>query len=397
MISTEFDSLPKKDEWVPIYKFWLLHVGFWVFVSVISFVSLTLWYGPYDWTHILHMLAQALVGLTLTIILYFGFIRIWNINITYRATLGLAMVLLVSFVWTFFRIEAFVLLTEDTTEWSEFGGWHFASMFIFLCWAGMFHGIRYNDLLQTEHRIMLKAEAEAREEQLKRIRAQSIARDSQIKMLRYQLNPHFLCNTLNAINSLVEVEESEKAQKMTVQLSRFLRHSLDNNPDTKITLKNEVAAINLYLEIEKTRFGDRLGLDFNIDSDAQMALVPSLLLQPIIENSMKHAISQNELGGTISLAAKVEAGRLKLALSDTGSGSKIGKSKMESSKGRGVGLRNTNDRLKALYQDDFSIDITILSSGGLKTSINIPWEDGLIETNFVSSEGLLHSHKEQYI
>jgi LytS/YehU family sensor histidine kinase len=168
---------------------------------------------------------------------------------------------------------------------------------------------------------------------------------------------------------------------MTVQLSRFLRHSLDNNPDTKITLENEVNALNLYLKIEKTRFGDRLSLDFNIEQEAKLATVPSLLLQPIIENSMKHAIAQNESGGTISLYAKVENNRLIMQLSDTGSGIKVANSKMESTKGRGVGLRNTNERLKALYEKDFSVDIEILPSGGLKTSIELPCEYLNSDTN----------------
>jgi two-component system LytT family sensor kinase len=374
MLTSFFEQPPTMIGRYSVYQFGLLHLGFWAFVSTISFFSLTLWYGPYDSSHILHIILQALLGMVLTLLLYVGFMRIWDRHFIYRATVGFIMVLVVSLIWTFSRIEAFIRLTEVSTEWTEFGGWHFASMFIFLCWTGLFHGMRYNDLLQTEHRIMLKAEAEAREEQMKRMRAQTIARDAQIKMLRYQLNPHFLCNTLNAISSLVEVDESQKAQKMTVQLSRFLRHSLDNNPDTKITLKNEVNALNLYLEIEKTRFGDRLSLDFNIEQEANLATVPSLLLQPIIENSMKHAIAQNESGGTISLVAKVKHKRLIMQLSDTGSGSKIAKSKIESSKGRGVGLRNTNERLRALYENDFTVNIDLLPSGGLRTTIEIPCE-----------------------
>lgn len=374
MSTSFFEHSSTKIGRCSIYQFGLLHLGFWAFVSVISFFSLTLWYGPYDWTHIVHIILQAVLGLFLTVFLYVGFMRIWYKRFIYRATVGFMMVLVVSLIWTLSRIEAFIRLTEITTEWSEFGGWHFSSMFIFLCWTGLFHGMRYNDLLHTEHKIMLKAEAEARGEQMKRMRAQTIARDAQIKMLRYQLNPHFLCNTLNAISSLVEVNESKKAQRMTVQLSRFLRHSLDNNPDTKLSLENEVKALNLYLEIEKTRFGDRLSLDFQIDEQAKLAMVPSLLLQPIIENSMKHAIAQNELGGTITLLAKVEQHRLIMQLSDTGSGSKIGKSKMESSKGRGVGLSNINERLKALYENDFSIDIDLLPFGGLRTTIELPCE-----------------------
>jgi len=374
MLTSLFEHPPTMIGRYSVYQFGLLHLGFWAFVSTISFFSLTLWYGPYDSSHIVHIILQAILGLILTLFLYVGFMHVWHRPFIYRAAVGFTMVLVVSLIWTLFRIEAFIRLTEISSEWSEFGGWHFASIFIFLCWTGLFHGMRYNDLLQTEHRIMLKAEAEAREEQMKRMHAQTIARDAQIKMLRYQLNPHFLCNTLNAISSLVEVNESEKAQSMTVQLSRFLRHSLDNNPDTKLSLENEVKALNLYLEIEKTRFGDRLSLDFQIDEQARLAMVPSLLLQPIIENSMKHAIAQNELGGTISILAKVVQHRLIMQLCDTGSGSKIGKSKMESSKGRGVGLRNTNERLKALYENDFSVSIDLLPLGGLRTTIELPCE-----------------------
>jgi LytS/YehU family sensor histidine kinase len=374
MFYSFFQETQLTDDQSPVYRFWLLHVSFWIFVSIISFFSLTLWYGPYNLMHIAHILLQALIGLGLTIVLYWVFMSIWDRAFVYRASIGLIAVLLLAFVWTIARIEVFVLLIGSGATWSEFGGWHFASVFIFLCWAGLFHGLRYNDLLQTEHRIMLQAEEETREEQMKRMRAQTIARDAQIKMLRYQLNPHFLCNTLNAINSLVEVNESEKAQAMTVKLSRFLRHSLDNNPDTKITLENEVKALNLYLEIEKTRFGDRLSLDFKIEADAKQAMVPSLLLQPIIENSMKHAISQNESGGTISLHAQIENNQLIMQLSDTGSGIKVANSKVASPKGRGVGLRNTNERLQALYEENFTVDINILVSGGLKTTIVLPCE-----------------------
>jgi len=263
-------------------------------------------------------------------------------------------------------------------HWDEFGGWFFSSIFIYLCWTGFFHGIRYYQLLQFEHEIMLKKEAEAKLEQLKRLSAQSVARDAKIKMLRYQLNPHFLCNTLNAINSLIECELSEKAQLMTVQLSKFLRYSLDNNPDTKIALEFEIIALNLYLEIEKTRFGDRLKLDFKISEQAKSALIPSLLIQPIIENSMKHVIAQNEEGGTISLRAEVVDTRLVLALSDTGSGARVDRNKVKGKASRGVGLRNIDERLKVLYADDYVFNINVIPSGGLETIIKLPFES--IET-----------------
>ena len=265
-------------------------------------------------------------------------------------------------------------MTGTDDLWYDFGGWYFSSIFIYFCWAGFFHGIRYYKLLQLEHEIMLKKEAEAKKEQLQRVSAQSVARDAKIKMLRYQLNPHFLCNTLNAINSLIECELSEKAQRMTVQLSKFLRYSLDNDPDTKIALEFEIKALELYLEIEKTRFGERLKLDFRISNAAKSALIPSLLLQPIIENSMKHVIAQNEEGGTISLSAEVIDNKLVLELSDTGSGKTVDRNKIKGKTGRGVGLRNIDERLKVLYTDNYVFNLHVKPSGGLKTIIKLPLE-----------------------
>ncbi len=366
-IQGNFDSSPAK-------QFWLLQTSYWTFLCFVSLFTLTLWYGQQEWSYISHTLLQAFIGLILSIPLFLALMRIWDWSIPKRVSVSIILVMLISFLWTVARVSTFILMTEEKDVWRDFGGWYFGSIFIFLCWTGLFYGIRYYQLFQLEHRIMAKAEAEIREEQLKRIQAQSIARDAQIKMLRYQLNPHFLCNTLNAINSLIELEEAHKAQKMTVQLSKFLRYSLDNNPDTKISLEIELNALNLYLEIEKTRFGDRLILQFDISEQARQALVPSLLLQPIIENSMKHVIAQNEDGGTISLSANVQNNRLILTLSDTGSGVTVEKSKVRSSKKRGIGLRNIDERLKVLYDKDYTIDLTTRPSGGLRTTISIPYE-----------------------
>ncbi|WP_332452269.1 sensor histidine kinase [Thalassotalea crassostreae] len=287
-------------------------------------------------------------------------------------------VIFISLVWTLIRMQIFiVMMVPEDNIWVEFGGWFFSSIFVFLSWTGVFYGVRYYQLLQLEHRIMLKAEAETKQELMKRIIAQTEAREAQIKMLRYQLNPHFLCNTLNAINALIETEESKIAQDMTVKLSKFLRYSLDHNPDNKIALRNEINALNLYLDIEKTRFGDRLALDFQVSSEAQNAKVPSLILQPVIENSMKHVIAQNEEGGTISLKADVIDDKLVLEMSDTGSGIKVGRSKLQISQGRGVGLRNIDERLKVLYRENFSFELNISASGGLKTTITIPYESAV--------------------
>jgi len=358
----------------PVYLFWALQICFWSFVSLISLVSLTLWYVQIDVEHLSHTFWQSVIGIALSMPLYWIFMKCWNAPIFTRVLFSIASVLLISFLWTVIRVELYISLVGTDGHWDEFGGWIFSSIFIYFCWTGFFHGIRYYQLLQFEHKIMLKKEAEAKSEQLQRLSAQSVARDAKIKMLRYQLNPHFLCNTLNAINSLIEAELSEKAQKMTVQLSKFLRYSLDNNPDTKIALEFELIALNLYLEIEKTRFGERLKLNFQISEQAKSALIPSLLIQPIIENSMKHVIAQNEDGGTISLGAEVVSDMLVLTLSDTGSGESVDRNKVKGKASRGVGLRNIDERLKVLYTNNYIFNLNVMPAGGLETIIKIPFE-----------------------
>ena len=372
MISAINQSVKTAIKQDPIHRFWFWQASFWLFLSTVSFVTLTLWYSQVTLANVVHTVLQALLGLLFSIFLYRTFDRIWDKSIAYRLCVGMFVVFVVAFLWTIFRMQALSWLTPADQVWGEFGGWFFASIFIFLCWTGLFHGIRYFELLQSEHSIMLNAEAATRKEHIKRIEAQSVARDAKLKMLRYQLNPHFLCNTLNAINSLIEIEESEKAQIMTVQLSQFLRHSLDNNPDTMITLREEISALNLYLEIEKTRFAERLQLDFKVDDEAQNALVPSLLLQPIIENSMKHAISKNEKGGIIEIRAGINQDRLIIEISDSGADQESKKTQTEHE--TGIGLENTEQRLSVLYENDYQINTMRRAEGGRSTCINMPLE-----------------------
>lgn len=357
----------------PRYRFWFWQIGFWLFMSVIGFFTLILWYSEVSIVNVAHALMQAILGLGCSLVMHRIFIQMDQSHLAIRISAGLGLVLLMALFWTLIHMQIFVSLTGFVHVWGEFGGWYFSSIFVFLCWTGLFHGIRYYELSQSEHKTMLQAETNSQEEHLKRVSAQSEARDAKLKMLRYQLNPHFLCNTLNAINSLIEIGEAEKAQRVTVQLSEFLRYSLDNEPDTKIQLSKEIDALNLYLKIEKTRFGERLNITINIENTAKSALVPSLLLQPIIENSMKHAIAKSEVGGTISIDAKIEEQWLVMRLSDSGDGCfNTRQPKMQSNKG--VGLKNICQRLSVLYENNHYLVSQRSKQGGLLTTIKIPCE-----------------------
>ena len=189
------------------------------------------------------------------------------------------------------------------------------------------------------------------------------------KMLRYQLNPHFLFNTLNAISTLILDNENRTANLTVMRLSEFLRYTLDQDPMKKVTLRKEIEATNLYLTTEKLRFGDRLKLEYAVEDAALDALVPSLLLQPLIENAVKYAVSPSEKGGAIRIEGRARGSMLELAVADDGPGLKDA----APGSGRGVGLRNTRERLAVLYDDRHRF-VTIDNKPGLRIELALPLE-----------------------
>ena len=354
------------------YQFWLMQFIGWGGLGMVTFFSLTLWYATASWSHVSHTIVQSLLGMILSIPLHRVCLVVWGHPILARIGWTLLAVLVVSLPWTFLRIYTFTLITGSGGIWADFGGWYFSSFLVFLCWVALYYGNKYYYQAQLEYKKRQAAIAAISEEQLKRLSAEAAAKNAQLGMLQYQLNPHFLFNTLNSISALVKFNETEKAQRMITQLGYFLRYSLDNDPALKISLEQEVEALMLYLEIEKTRFGEHLILEFDISREAKRARVPSLLLQPLAENSVKYAIAANEDGGTIKLNAVVDEGELIIELSDTGPGRVSNRPAPKT--GRRVGLHNTLQRLRTLYDDAYVFDINLRPSGGLKINIRIPFD-----------------------
>jgi two-component system LytT family sensor kinase len=231
-----------------------------------------------------------------------------------------------------------------------------SSTYLLLCWSGLYFGIRWYESLQKQREEALEAAA--------------LAQEAQVKMLRYQLNPHFLFNTLNAISTLVLDGQGKVANQAIGRLSEFLRHTLDQDPMKKVTLRHELEALNLYLGIEQLRLGDRLRLEFDVDDAALSALVPSLILQPLVENSLKYAVAPREEGGRLRIIARLERGQLDLAVADDGPGLPVG---VELGEGRGVGFRNTRERLAALYGERHTLAVRF-ARPGLRLEITLPFE-----------------------
>jgi LytS/YehU family sensor histidine kinase len=233
-------------------------------------------------------------------------------------------------------------------------------LYVVLSWVGLYVGLKYYRQLQQQTRQALAATA--------------MAHQAQLKMLRYQLNPHFLFNTLNAISTLVLDRDNGTANRMVQGLSAFLRHSLDSDPMQRVTLKQELDALNLYLGIEKIRFTDRLAVDTRIAPECWSALLPSLLLQPLVENAIKHAIARMVEGGTLTIGAERRGDRLVLQVADNGPGSPDLAG--ANGEGCGVGLKNTRERLRVLYGDAQSVDVRRGAAGGVEVTLSIPYETG---------------------
>jgi signal transduction histidine kinase len=345
---------PSSDRW-----FWLLQFGGWAGYALVNYIG-SLMHEMRDIYGVVLILG-AYTGFFMTLPLRYFYQRVWE----WHPLLLMLVVILASYtiacLWavidnaTYWEIYKFGFTPDSKLAYFKN---NIAKFYIVLSWSGLYFGIKYYRMLQSEKQ--------------KALMASSMAHQAQLKMLRYQLNPHFLFNSLNAISTLILVKDTEIANKMVNRLSHFLRFSLDNDPIKKITLKKEVEALMLYLDIEKVRFDERLEIIIDVSDEAKKALVPSLLFQPLIENAIKYAIAKTEDQGVLSLTAYIERGELKVRLCDNGPNAPEQPELLM--RNAGVGLKNTRERLSALYGNDFSFRMTKNKPQGLCVEIVLPYE-----------------------
>lgn len=353
--------------------FWLLNAGGWISLSVVTYVSLSLPYDQLQFAYIAHNILQSVLGFLLSIPLRQAFKATWNWAATTRVTIAIALILVVATVWAAMRLQLLIVIAGEADLWDDFGGFLFPSLFVFLAWVALYHLVKYAQLLQSERESMLVIEAGRRQEAFKLVSAESAAREAQLKLLRYQLNPHFLFNTLNSIASLVSARRSDDAQSMIGELSTFLRFSLESDRNLTLPLRDEIEALDLYLRIEQVRFSDRLVVEQEIDPRALAEQVPSLLLQPLVENAIKHAIGRAEKGGHILITAKLHETELVVTVEDSGSGADEEQPELDQLfDSPGFGLRSTAERLENLYGDAFSFNAGQSRLGGLKLALHLP-------------------------
>jgi signal transduction histidine kinase len=197
--------------------------------------------------------------------------------------------------------------------------------------------------------------------------------EAQLRALKMQLHPHFLFNTLHSISSLLS-KDTETARQMIAHLGDFLRMTLENSGAQEVTLRQELESLKCYLEIEMIRFSDRLSVQFNIDPQTLNNQVPNLILQPIVENAIRHGIALQSRPGEIKVEAKQLDGKLRLSVRDNGVGLQHGTNFGIQSR-QGVGLANTRERLAQLYGEAHRLDLLDDPQGGLIVSMDIPFNE----------------------
>jgi two-component sensor histidine kinase len=234
----------------------------------------------------------------------------------------------------------------------------------FLCYVTILLAGTYQRHLQEEELKISRLKTELAQAQLQMTQAQ-------LQALRMQLQPHFLFNTLNSVSDLMD-EDVEAAEEMLARLGDFLRLTLDNAGAQEVTLQEELEFLRSYLEIERARFGGRLTVRIEAEPETYEALVPNLILQPIVENAIRHGFMARVGSGRIEIRARREDDRLRLEVSDNGPGLKRDGDAGQKD-GRGLGFKLTRERLERLYAARQRFSLEDADGGGLRVCLDIPY------------------------
>ena len=307
---------------------------------------------------IVHTLLLTATGYSLTLLMGSLFRRLIKLRAGLTLILSLIAVILASAVFSVIETWSYATFIRPGSRpvGVEFFGAILLDFALLTAWSALYYGINYYILLE--------------EEIDQRVRLESQASSAQLAMLRYQLNPHFLFNTLNSISTLVLLKQTERANAMLARLSSFLRYTLANEPTAQVTLAQEVETLKLYLEIEKMRFEDRLRPHFQIDAATIGARLPSLLLQPLVENAIKYAVTPSEKGADVWISATRQGKAVRVEVADNGTAA--GAQAITATQSTGVGLANIRDRLAQAYGPAHSLTTKTNEHGGFSVIVEFP-------------------------
>src|SRR3954447_13927063 len=339
--------------------FWILQSAGWAGYFVLR--TLSGFANAMGWSLILHTALLTATGYSITLLMAAVYRRLIRIRPILTWVFSIVIVLLAAAIFSAIETWSWAtfLSPGSQPQGVQFFGSIILTFSLLVAWSALYYSINYYLLLEEQSDRLLRLEHQAS--------------SAQLAMLRYQLNPHFLFNTLNSISTLVLLKQTDRANAMLSRLSSFLRYTLVNESTGMVTVAQEIETLKLYLEIEKMRFEERLRPHFHIDPTVMRAHLPSLLLQPLIENAIKYAVTPQEEGADISIEMRREVDRVLINVSDTGPGADS-QYQVRAAQSTGVGLANIRDRLAQAYGDNHRFETQSEITGGFRVFIEIPYQ-----------------------
>jgi len=367
-MKTEAKPRDKFDVWVDQFQgrfglYGILQVSGWIGYGLIMFIASLPWMG------VLEGLLHKSVGAG------FGFGFSWPLRgicvglkrrleagqpLALAAFRGLFVLWIFALVWTA-AMNGFLWWTRSKDvsgiAWYQYFGGTTSQLFVLLAWVAIYFAISHSIELQRQRESRLKAEG--------------LAREAQLIALQYQIHPHFLFNALNTIATLVLEKDHDRSHRMILNLSDFLRATLEGDPQAEVELREEMELTRRYLTIEAERLGTRLEVEWDVEERALHVSVPSLLLQPLVENAIRHSIARSTGGGKIWIRGLLSRGMLILSVEDWHRDKEI-----RAGPGSGTGLENIRKRLEHLYEGEAGLNLTGLECG-TRVDVKIPEKAGV--------------------
>ena len=346
-------------------KFWLGAAAFWLILGLVS--GLQVWvamitHGHYIPLLLAHSVVVWLIWLPFTAAILwltrrFPLVPVSTFNLLVHLLAG-CVASVVAVAWE----VALTLLLRPydhmTPTWSQIG-----------VAPRLFYNLPINLVLYFGVTVAIHAidyYGRYRQREIEAVQLQSSLTNARLHALELQLQPHFLFNTLNAVTSLVRTRKNDEAIGMIAGLSDILRYTLDHEGSQRVSVEAEMEILERYLEIQRARFADRMKYSIDIDPAARHATVPTLILQPLAENAIRHGIARSAAGGTVSVKVFREDGSLRVDVVNTGT--------LTKDNDHGIGLRNTCERLRQLYGDNQGLSLH-QSDDGVVASLRVPWSE----------------------
>ena len=347
-------------------------LAFWAFYFVINTIRM----AAVSSEHQLEMMARrtvvCLIGIVLTTLLWQVLRRFEARSMRALVTAAFVTALPISFAYATVNFTAFYVVHPHDSELREMHeermkgkpaeafqiidsalNWYF----FIVAWAIMYIALSYAAKVRVAERAAAGYRAEAQA--------------AQLRALRYQINPHFLFNTLNSLSSLVLRQRGEEAERMIMNLANFFRTSLTTDPTEDVPLSDEIRMQRLYLDIERIRFPDRLHVVLDVPVELGNAAVPGMLLQPLVENAIRYGVARSTRPVTVTIRARAAEDNLLLTVEDDGQ-APADMPLLPSEKGHGVGLRNVCERLAARFGEAATCHYGARAEGGFRVALSMP-------------------------